>query len=230
MEVKPIINAVFACLTVVSFNANSALIDAGNGTVLDDDMGIYWLANANLAETNSFGVSGIQSDGSMSLETAYDWVAAMNIAGYLGFNDWRIPFASPIDHSCTDDTGGTSPRSDGVGYNCSGGEMGHLYYEELSGVAGNQISTSGDDNLSLFYNIQDESYSPYWYENGYPPYPDSNLGRRFSFYNGETWIPASGNLLYVWAVRDAPVVPIPAAIWLFGSGLLGLIGIARRKS
>jgi hypothetical protein len=25
-------------------------------------------------------------------------------------------------------------------------------------------------------------------------------------------------------------VPIPAAVWLFGSGLLGLIGIARRKS
>lgn len=26
------------------------------------------------------------------------------------------------------------------------------------------------------------------------------------------------------------VVPIPAAVWLFGSGLLGLVGIARRKS
>jgi hypothetical protein len=25
-------------------------------------------------------------------------------------------------------------------------------------------------------------------------------------------------------------VPIPAAVWLFGSGLLGLVGIARRKS
>jgi hypothetical protein len=25
------------------------------------------------------------------------------------------------------------------------------------------------------------------------------------------------------------VVPIPAAIWLFGSGLLGMVGIARRK-
>jgi len=24
-------------------------------------------------------------------------------------------------------------------------------------------------------------------------------------------------------------VPVPAAIWLFGSGLLGLVGIARRK-
>ena len=26
-----------------------------------------------------------------------------------------------------------------------------------------------------------------------------------------------------------PVVPVPAAVWLFGSGLIGLIGIARRK-
>ena len=29
---------------------------------------------------------------------------------------------------------------------------------------------------------------------------------------------------------SASVVPIPAAAWLFGSGLLGLIGIARRKN
>lgn len=26
------------------------------------------------------------------------------------------------------------------------------------------------------------------------------------------------------------VVPVPAAVWLFGSGLLGLFGIARRKT
>jgi hypothetical protein len=24
-------------------------------------------------------------------------------------------------------------------------------------------------------------------------------------------------------------VPVPAAVWLFGSGLLGLVGVARRK-
>ena len=28
---------------------------------------------------------------------------------------------------------------------------------------------------------------------------------------------------------DVPEVPIPAAVWLFGSGLLGLVGVARRK-
>lgn len=29
---------------------------------------------------------------------------------------------------------------------------------------------------------------------------------------------------------DVSAVPVPAAVWLFGSGLLGLVGIARRKS
>ena len=28
---------------------------------------------------------------------------------------------------------------------------------------------------------------------------------------------------------DVQVIPVPAAVWLFGSGLLGLVGIARRK-
>jgi len=32
-----------------------------------------------------------------------------------------------------------------------------------------------------------------------------------------------------WLVRDTAVVPIPPAVWLFGSGLLGLVGMARRK-
>jgi len=29
---------------------------------------------------------------------------------------------------------------------------------------------------------------------------------------------------------EVPAVPVPAAVWLFGSGLLGLIGVARRKT
>jgi hypothetical protein len=33
----------------------------------------------------------------------------------------------------------------------------------------------------------------------------------------------------VFSGPDIVVVPVPAAIWLFGSGLLGLVGIARRK-
>lgn len=33
-----------------------------------------------------------------------------------------------------------------------------------------------------------------------------------------------------WVGKYGVVAPIPAAIWLFGSGLLGLIGVARRKA
>ena len=31
-------------------------------------------------------------------------------------------------------------------------------------------------------------------------------------------------------VVDVQVIPVPAAVWLFGSGLIGLVGIARRRS
>jgi hypothetical protein len=30
-------------------------------------------------------------------------------------------------------------------------------------------------------------------------------------------------------VTSISAVPVPAAVWLFGSGLLGLIGVARRR-
>ena len=33
----------------------------------------------------------------------------------------------------------------------------------------------------------------------------------------------------VGTVGEAAVIPVPAAVWLFGSGLLGLVGVARRK-
>ena len=39
----------------------------------------------------------------------------------------------------------------------------------------------------------------------------------------------NGGFVQLANIRYDGVVPIPAAVWLFGSGLLGLIGIARRK-
>ena len=41
--------------------------------------------------------------------------------------------------------------------------------------------------------------------------------------------PASANDA-LWSITQVSAVPIPAAVWLFGSGLVGLIGLARRKA
>ena len=49
-------------------------------------------------------------------------------------------------------------------------------------------------------------------------------GQQFAF--NITYVGGTGNDI----VLNASAVPIPPAVWLFGSGLIGLIGIARRRS
>jgi len=48
-----------------------------------------------------------------------------------------------------------------------------------------------------------------------------------AFSNAEWMVnPTSGTVSYV---GEVSAVPVPAAVWLFGSGLLGLVGIGRRR-
>jgi hypothetical protein len=52
---------------------------------------------------------------------------------------------------------------------------------------------------------------------------------------GPTWIDSSTadseNFFHMYALsQEITVVPIPPALWLFGSGLLGLIGVVRKKA
>jgi hypothetical protein len=46
-----------------------------------------------------------------------------------------------------------------------------------------------------------------------------------------SWVETTGNYLQLDNVSiETSPVPIPSAVWLFGSGLIGLIGLARRKA
>lgn len=57
---------------------------------------------------------------------------------------------------------------------------------------------------------------------------DINTGGSFEF----TLLNAESNLIagFVDTFGEASaVIPVPAAVWLFGSGLLGLVGVARRR-
>jgi len=87
------------------------------------------------------------------------------------------------------------------------------------------VYKDADNNLSLSTvavatGINDDPYyDPYqssvqWYV-GYPP--------------NSVWSDSSVEHVGIYLVRDVSAVPIPAALWLFGSGLIGLIGLARRK-
>ena len=208
--------------------ANAALTSALGGQVVNDtDRNIVWLANANLADTNSFGVSGIDADGTMSWLTAQNWIGAMNTANYLGYNDWRLPTTLQPDPSCGSQFNAGAPfGNQGFGVNCTGSEMGHLFYNELGGTAGSSILTSGDPDLGLFSNLQSNIY---WSGTEYGPNtPNAWL---FYFNDGDQLNGFKDNTLYALAVRPGQVsaVPEPGSALLFGIGLLGLLGVARRR-
>jgi len=55
--------------------------------------------------------------------------------------------------------------------------------------------------------------------------PTTGVGTSILDYSGSGLVDGYGAAF----ITEAALVPIPAAVWLFGSGLLGLVGIARRK-
>jgi len=174
--------------------ANAALISAlGGQVVYDTDRNITW-ANANLATTNTFGVSGIGSGGFMSWNTAKSWIGAMNTANYLGYSDWRLPATLQPDATCAGKSGIAS-----YGYNCTGSEMGHLFYSELGGAAGSSIQSS--TNLSLFTNLKS-----YYYWSGTEYAADTINAWHFNFSNGFQYNGNKSNNMHALAVRPGQVV------------------------
>ena len=236
------------CMTILSsltVTAQASLFDRGNGMIYDDTLNITWLQDANLAASNQFGIAtidkyddergselgyGIRIDnddkGSMSWQTAKDWITAMNESGggngYKGYNDWRLWSVPDAWNSC-------------YGFNCSDSELGHLFYSDLSGLKGSSILEAGDPDLALFNNIQADEY---WSGVTYGSWSSA----AWSFWTDDgrqTKNDKASNQFYAWAVRSGDVtditstgvapVPIPAALWLFGSSLLGLATCQRRR-
>ncbi|MES9898019.1 MAG: DUF1566 domain-containing protein [Sedimenticola sp.] len=196
-----LLRALSICIFAIGLisTADAALVLRLNGqAVYDTDLDITWLADA-------------RAGGHVNWVTANNWATSLSFGGY---GDWRLPTA-PSSGTCS-------------GYNCSDSEMGHMFYNELTGSAGTVINSSNaqwyhDPDLALFTNL----YNHYWTSTESEPTYYWN----FSFAGGYQGTSRGSNSAGAWAVRDGDVnvVPIPAAVWLFGTGLMGLIGFSKRK-
>jgi len=197
----------------------------------DPTLNITWLADANLAASNTFGLAyntdlgmhpsniytgtytnAIQTSGQMTWDAALWWVDAMNAdggTGYLGYNDWRLPTALNQD--------GSGPNS---GYNVTGSEMGDMYYTNLGNAAHGPLSNTGP-----FANLQSDLYLS---GTEYRVNPRNvwlfrfNVGYQLALHKDSGY--------YAWAVRSGDVaVPEPASLALVGTVVGGLLGVGWRR-
>jgi len=211
---KTLLGIICTSIVILSTGANAALIERLGGLAYYDDVAdLTWLADANYAQT-----SGYDADGQMTWADANAWAAGLTVDGVSG---WRLPDTIQPDSSCSGQSGGVS-----YGYNCTGSELGNLFYNVLGGVAGSSITTTHNANYDLFSNVQSVGY---WSATEYAPTPTDAWF--FDMNDGYQLVNNKTSNYYAWAVQsgDVSAVPVPAAVWLFGSGLLGLIGVARRK-
>jgi hypothetical protein len=246
---KIISQLIISLIAVSAISSNAALYDRGNGMIYDSTQNITWMQDRNYAQS-----SGYDADGRMTWVEASAWVESL---AYGGFSDWRLPSAKLNGSTgcqafgyfayqlCPGYINGTNDLS----FNNTRSEVGHLYTElgnlsnySPTGTYYDYNQWSGWNNLSFVDPLTNQSASfvnlfgsgaGFWESESYQG--DASSAWVFSGVRGFHGYEAKNSLnVFTWAVRDGDVlaaneVPVPAAAWLMGTGLIGLVGVARRK-
>lgn len=215
-----------------------------------DGQGLTWTADANLFKTqydadntvvdqildavptitdangtrNIVAGDFIAPVGAMNWWGAMAWTQWLGMTNYGGASDWRLPVAPQPDATCDEqvDLGGGFPLQ-GFGYNCTGSELGHLFYVEGMLSADQLITADPPGILDDYFTNLDTVF--FWSGTELAPNPD----RAFSFEgaSGFQQIETKEFLDFGWAVRPGQVAaaPLPGTAVLM---LLGLFGLGAR--
>ena len=192
--------------------ADAALIDRGGGLIYDTARDLTWISPTTSAVYGSAPVSP-------------GWAAAVAFAegvSYAGFDDWRLPATVYPDATC-------EVPSSAIGANCTGSELGHLFYEVFGGTALQVLPSSA--NLTL---LPVNSLAPYWSST---PTSIAGFAYRFSMntlqegygYQAQQNTGFGSGAIVLVRNGDVAAVPIPAVGWLVGAGFFGVLRVARRK-
>jgi len=208
MSKLSLLGAVLATIcSVISMPSSAALINNGGGLIYDDVLKITWA----------------QPDTFRSWGDANAWAAGLTLGGVSG---WRLPYIS-VAEGAGPFTGDPVDCNTATELACRDNELGYMFYHNLGGTYKESILDSGDPDLALFPTLKSQGY---WSGTEF----DSSFAWKLIFHSGELSLDGTGEVNYGvhnWAVHAGNIhpIPIPAAVWLFGSGLLGLVGMERRK-
>jgi len=196
----------------------SAVIAASGGVIYDTPNGYDSVANSG-AYSLSAGDFNTTS-GSMNWWGAQAWVHYLNTTNYGGSNQWALP--TTVDSSSASGCGTSCGYVPGP----SSSQLVQLFYGGLGQFSGSAIGIEHNSNYNLFSNMQNGYY---WSSED----PSDPRGAYF-FYNtrGSQFVNGKFNDAYALAVSPGQIsaVPLPGAMWLLGSGLLGLVCVGRRKA
>jgi hypothetical protein len=177
---------------------------AGGLIVYDENQGLCWLGNANLAGNATarevLGVTGINPDGTMDYATALNWVTALNSfdggKGVLGQHNWQLPQNPLDDPTCSSFNNGN------FGVSCTGSALGNLYSIGLGVPYPNSAMPGFTDSVPPFVNLQPGLY---WTAEA-----KGNGEQTFSFNTGLSGENTTKfNYFYVLAVTATPIGPPP---------------------
>jgi hypothetical protein len=187
----------------LSTATSAALVDNGGGLIYDTVLDITWA----------------QPDARRSWDDANNWASGLTLGGVSG---WRLPYIS-VEAGAGPLTTFPVKCADVTELACRDNELGYMFYHNLSGTFSRAILFSDDPDLALFPTLQNGFYwSGTEFDSGQAWDFDFSFG--IQFHEGKEF-----DAPYSWAVHAGNVIPVPAAVWLFASGLMGLLGIARRK-